>query len=225
MNKHDTNDRYEKPVGPSGMNEDLQDSIDEMEQSATPPVAKSRSKETKPTSFVWEVLKFAVLALIIVVPIRAYVASPFLVSGGSMDPTFGNGDYLIVDEISYRLEDPKRGDVIVFRYPNDQTKFFIKRVIGLPTETVIIKDGQVSIKNDDLPGGFPVNEPYVAFPKYDTLEVTLGDSEYFVMGDNRDASADSRLWGPLPKELITGRALVRLFPLTEIDFFPGEHNY
>src|SRR3989344_5716676 len=88
---------------------------------------------------VWDLLKFAALATIIVLPIRAYVAQPFVVSGRSMVPTFQNGQYLIVDEISYRFHSPQRGDVIIFKYPKDPTKYFIKRVIGLPGETVEIK--------------------------------------------------------------------------------------
>lgn len=202
------------------MNEETSLSNDATETNA-PQSAQKHAVRT----FIWEVVKFAVLALIIVVPIRMYVASPFLVSGTSMEPTFNTGHYLIVDELSYRFEKPKRGEVIVFKYPKDPSKYFIKRIIGLPGETVNIKEGLIVIKNTTAPAGFILSESYVQFPKYDTLDIALGDTEYFVMGDNREASADSRLWGPLPENLITGRAFVRLFPVAQAAVFPGEARY
>ncbi len=181
-----------------------------------------KKEKTGTKYFLWEVVKFALLSLIIVAPIRLFIASPFIVSGASMEPTLDTGHYLIIDQISYRFENPARGDVIVFRYPNDPSKFFIKRIIGLPGETVNIVNGAVSIVNTESPGGILLSEPYVAFPKYDTLSATLGDNEYFVLGDNRKDSSDSRVWGTLPGEYITGRALVRLFPITMVSMFPGK---
>jgi len=192
-----------------------------MDASDTP--QENAQKEKAP--FVKEAVKFALLALLIVAPIRAYVASPFLVNGASMSPTFENGEYLIVDEISYRFEKPRRGDVIVFRYPRDPKLFFIKRVIGLPGERIAIRGGIVTVYNADNPDGLPLYEPYISFRGYGNLDVILEDDEYFVMGDNRAASADSRLWGPLEEEFITGRALVRLFPLSKMDVFPGRASY
>ena len=100
--------------------------------SATSPVPEKSS--FKKSDFIWETVKFAIFALVIVLPIRIYIAQPFIVSGSSMDPTFDNGHYLIVDQLSYRFEKPKRGEVIIFKYPNDPSKFFIKRIIGLPGE-------------------------------------------------------------------------------------------
>lgn len=178
-----------------------------------------------PSSFFWEIIKFAVIAFIVVVPIRVFIASPFIVSGSSMDPSFATGNYLVVDEISYRLEKPERGDVVVFKYPKDPSKFFIKRVIGLPGETVEIKDGNVFIVNKSFPGGFTLSEPYIKFPKADSMVITLGDTEYFVMGDNREASSDSRVWGPLDEQFITGRAFLRLFPLNGLGLFPEKALY
>jgi len=178
-----------------------------------------------PSSFFWEIIKFAVIAFIVVVPIRIFIASPFIVSGSSMDPSFATGNYLVIDEISYRLEEPERGDVVVFKYPKDTSKFFIKRVIGLPGETVEIRDGNVFIINNISPGGFSLNESYIEFPKADSSIVTLSDTEYFVMGDNREASSDSRIWGPLDKQFITGRVLLRLFPLSELGLFPEKALY
>lgn len=174
---------------------------------------------------VWEVVEFAVIALLIVIPIRAFVAQPFVVSGTSMVPTFQNADYLIVDEISYRFEKPARGDVIIFKYPKDQTKYFIKRVIGLPGETVVIEGSRVTIRNAEHLDGFALSEPYVKNISENYMQATLKDGEYFVMGDNRAGSSDSRFWGTLPRDLIVGRAFARLLPAPEIGLFPGEVRF
>lgn len=201
-------------------------------------VKKVATHTEKPTEkgaagHVWEIFKFFILALVIVAPIRFFVAQPFIVQGKSMSPTFETGQYLIIDEITYRFEDPKRGDVIVLRYPKDTTKFFIKRVIGLPGETLTITDGIVSITTVDGET-IILDEPYITFPKTDradNLSITLKDNiendandEYFVLGDNRAASLDSRVWGTLPERLIVGRAIVRLFPFSLAGVFPGQHT-
>ncbi|MCX6756421.1 MAG: signal peptidase I [Candidatus Nomurabacteria bacterium] len=169
----------------------------------------------------WDLVKFAALALLIVIPIRTFIAQPFIVSGESMFPTFHDGQYLIVDELSYHMGNIKRGDVVIFRYPHDTTRFFIKRIIGLPNETVKIEDGKVMIINKENPEGFVLNEPYInqPFHTYDTK--TTGDGEYFVMGDNRNASSDSRFWGLVPKKLLVGRAYLRLLPTDTVSYLPG----
>ncbi len=168
-----------------------------------------------------EILTFVVLAVIIVVPIRLFVAQPFVVEGESMYPTFNSGDYLIVDQLTYRLQDPKRGDVVVFRYPNDEKVFYIKRIIGLPGETVHIKEGATSVTKVDGTT-IDLDESYVVSEDatYD-LDRTLGEDQYFVMGDNRPRSSDSRVWGPLPKRDLMGRAYLRLLPAGEIGVLPG----
>ncbi len=99
---------------------------------------KTEAGETKPKlkSEIWEFIKFSLLALLIVMPIRLWIAQPFIVQGSSMVPTFQNGDYLIIDEITYRFREPERGEVIVFRYPKNPSQFFIKRIVGLSGETV-----------------------------------------------------------------------------------------
>ncbi len=172
-------------------------------------------------SFFTELLKFAVIALIIVVPIRFFVAQPFIVSGASMDPTFATGQYLIVDELSYHFEPPQRGQVIIFKYPKDPTQYFIKRVIGLPNETVKIQGGDVYIE-DTSGKTFKLDEPYIVNKGNGAdMTVTLRSGEYFVMGDNRPESSDSRSWGVLPRENIIGRALLRLLPLQTVSVFPG----
>lgn len=176
----------------------------------------------KKTSLIREIIQFAIIALFIVLPFRLFIAQPFIVNGSSMVPTFISGQYLIVDEISYTLKNPKRGDVIIFKYPLDQSKYFIKRVIGLPGETVSIQDGAVTIINKDHPEGFTLSEPYITRPKKDTSKRTLEPTEYFVMGDNRLESSDSRIWGPVERDLIIGRPLLRLYPINTLSVLPGE---
>ncbi|MFA6300743.1 MAG: signal peptidase I [Candidatus Paceibacterota bacterium] len=179
--------------------------------------------KTKWQSF-WELVRFAAIALIIVIPIRYFIAEPFIVSGSSMVPTFENGDYLIVDKISYELGSPKRDDVVVFRYPNDTTKFFIKRIIGLPNETVDIKGNDVTITNALHPEGFTLSQPFVENKANNDTHYELKSDEYFVMGDNRSASSDSRYWGPVKKNLLTGRAFLQLLPINKIGILPGKYN-
>lgn len=170
-----------------------------------------------------EIIRFSVIALIVVIPIRIFIAQPFIVSGASMDPTFANGQYLIVDQLSYRFEVPERGDVIIFRYPRDTSKFFIKRIIALPGETIKIDGNDITIINPEHPDGFELNEFYVKTMRPDTvLETDLLDGQYFVMGDNRDFSSDSRVWGVLPEDHIVGRAYLRLLPADEIGLLPGK---
>lgn len=177
-------------------------------------------------SFWGEVLQIAVIALVIVIPFRTYIAQPFLVSGPSMDNTFANGEYLIVDELTYERRAPHRGEVVIFKYPLDPKKYFIKRVIGLPGETVEIKNDKVIIFNQMNPHGLILDEPYVkkdpANPTRADAKITLKEEEYYVMGDNRFVSSDSRIWGPVKEKLITGRPFLRLFPLNKVAVFPGQ---
>lgn len=172
-----------------------------------------------------ELLKFALIAVPIVLLIRTYVIGPFVVSGASMDYTFVNGQYLIVDELSYHFNAPERGEVVIFKYPLDTKRFYIKRVIGLPGETVSILNGTVTVTGPSYPRGHTLSEPYIdqSNKKPDNLSVKLGEDEYFVMGDNRIGSSDSRVWGPVKRDLIVGRPLVRLFPFNKIDAFPGRY--
>lgn len=174
---------------------------------------------------IWEIIRFLILAVVIVLPIRTFIVQPFIVSGASMDPTFASGEYLIVDELSYNIREPKRGEVVILKYPRDTSKFFIKRVIGLPNETVEINNGKVTIKTTSDKIGFTLDEPYIAFKKMDNSINKLGDDEYFVMGDNRAASSDSRVWGYVPQKLIIGKALLRLFPIASAKILPGDYDY
>ena len=169
-----------------------------------------------------EIVRFSLIALIIVIPIRSFIAQPFIVSGASMENTFHTGEYLIVDQLSYELHDPVRGDVIVFRYPRDPSKFFIKRVIGLPGDTIDIDGSTVRITNTENPNSYILDEPYIkSMLNGTTVNEVLGAREYFVMGDNRDQSSDSRAWGILTSDRIVGRAYLRLFPPSKLSYLPG----
>jgi signal peptidase I len=169
-----------------------------------------------------EIVRFSLIAILIVIPIRMFIAQPFIVSGASMDETFHSGEYLIVDQLSYYFEQPKRGEVVIFKYPRDPSKYFIKRVIGVPGDTLTIDGNTVSITNEANPNGYVLDEPYIKSMRPGaSLSETLGEHEYFVMGDNRDQSSDSRTWGVLQESYIVGRAFLRLFPPGELDYFPG----
>ncbi len=178
----------------------------------------------KQENFFVELLKFFIIAVVIVIPIRFWIAQPFIVSGASMEPTFDTGQYLIIDELTYHLSNPQRGDVIIFKYPLNTSEYFIKRIIGLPGETVEIRDGKVYvIGTDSIEKALP--EPYIINKGNGyNRTVTLKSDEYFVMGDNRPNSSDSRVWGPLPNSDIVGRALVRLLPFNSISTFPGRFH-
>ncbi|NQV88562.1 MAG: signal peptidase I [Parcubacteria group bacterium] len=186
---------------------------------------KNITSTEKPLESFWkEILKFALIAVIIIVPFRLYIAQPFIVSGASMDPTFETGQYLIVDQLTYHFETPQRGSVLIFKYPKDPSKYYIKRIIGLPGETLEINGEIVTIKNTDNPDGFVLSEPYVVYKKQNNTNVTLRDDEYFVMGDNRIGSSDSRYWGPVAKNFIIGRPVLRLLPVTLVSLFPGDYS-
>lgn len=188
-------------------------------QSPTPLEAP---QDKNSSSFWKELLQLVILSLIIVVPFRLYIAQPFIVDGASMDPTFEDSEYLIVDELSYYFKTPERGSVLIFKYPKDQSKYFIKRVIGLPGEIVSLEDGKIIITNSEHPNGLLLEEPYVRYTKKETASYVLGQGEYFVMGDNRMQSADSRVWGPVPEDHIIGRPIIRFLPPS---IFPGEVSY
>lgn len=161
------------------------------------------------------------IALAIALPVKYFLASPFIVVGTSMYPTFKNSDYLIVDKIIYRFEEPARGDVIVFKPPFSDNTYFIKRIIGLPGETIHVDGNTVIITNKDNPNGFKLDQPYASSVRNSITDIELKDNEYFVMGDNRAVSSDSRVWGPLTKDRISGRTDLRLFPISEMEIMPG----
>ena len=175
---------------------------------------------------IYEWAQVIVIALVISLPIRFFIAEPFIVNGASMDPTFNTGQFLIVDRLTYRFEEPKRGDVIVFEYPNNPKIYYIKRIIGLPGETVTMNNGKIKITDILHPEGIRIDEPYISanHSSKDNLKIKLGQTEYFVLGDNRLQSSDSRVWGPLPRDLIVGRPIARLLPIWKLSVFPGEYH-
>jgi len=166
--------------------------------------------------FIWEVAKIVILALAIVLPVRYFLFQPVVVQGSAMEPNFYEADYLIVDEHSYRFREPERGEVVVFKYPLDTSKRFIKRIIGLPGETVEISGGQVIITAGEK--SWTLDETYIPAGSKapDMPPVTLSSGEYFVLGDNRPYSSDSQDWGELPQRNIIGRVEVRLWPPNSI---------
>lgn len=189
-------------------------------------------------SFILEIIKIVVLAFIIIVPVRVFLFQPFFVQGASMEPNFADGQYLIINEFGFKetninfasrdilqvnsFRDIKRQKVVVFRYPLDPNKFFIKRAIGLPGEKIQIKDGQVSIFNEANPDGFVLDEKEYLPSGTKTvgdLTLTLEKNEYFVLGDNRSFSSDSRSWGPVPQADIMGEVAVRAWPLNKASLY------
>ena len=172
-------------------------------------------------NFFIELLKFALLAAVIVVPVRLFVAEPFIVSGASMVPTFQDGQYLIIDELTYHFGAPQRGDIIVFRYPKQPSEFFIKRIIGLPGDTVEVTAQGLSVaEQNGTTVDFP--EPYIVNHGNGPVQnYTVPEGDYFVMGDNRPESSDSRVWGDVPRANIIGRVFLRLLPVQSIGYLPG----
>ncbi len=173
---------------------------------------------------------YALFAVGLALIIRFFVATPYIVSGASMEHTYENHDYLIVDRLTYDFSNPERGDVVVFGLPQEPSRDLIKRVIGLPGETVEISGSAptVTIINSAHPEGFQLDEPYLSHENLggsSDMRVTLGKDQFFVLGDNRKVSADSRLWGTLPRKDIVGRVLLRLFPFNSIGILPGKSNY
>ena len=188
-------------------------------------------------SFVFELIKIVVISLVIIIPVRYFLIQPFYVKGAFMEPNFYDHEYLIIDEISYRFNEPERGDIVVFRYPRNPQEYFIKRLIGLPGETIQIKNGNVVIYNDEHPEGVVLDEPYLAegnktyglteerieLKKDEKPDDNKEENEYFVLGDNRNSSKDSRSFGPVNESFITGRVLLRGWPFDRIRTFeaPG----
>jgi len=170
---------------------------------------------------IWEVLEVVLVAVVTVFVIRTFLIQPFLVSGASMEPNFSSGNYLIIDEITYQFREPKRGEVIVFKYPNNPSTYYIKRVIGLPSEKITIQQGQILIYNQEYPDGLVLKEDYLLSGPRTTGNISkkLENTEYFVLGDNRNYSYDSRSWGPLNKKYIIGIARLRLLPINKAQAF------
>src|SRR3989338_237852 len=169
---------------------------------------------------IWEVVEIFLVVFVSLFIIKIF-AQPFVVSGASMEPTFSDKDYLLVDGISYDVHSPERGDVIVFRPPGISSTFYIKRIVGLPQERVVVEDDTVTIYNEEHPDGFSPDSLYFIYPLQTggDDEFILGDNQYFVLCDNRSQSSDSRSWGPLTRQAIVGKVRLRFWPLNELSVF------
>ncbi len=170
-------------------------------------------------AFLFDLVKLVVVAFIIVWPIHYFIFQPFYVVGPSMEPSFYDKEYLIIEKISYRLNDPERGEVIIFQSPSSLKDYLIKRIIALPGERIVIKEGKIYIYNSFLPQGFLVDGGGYLFPGTTTpgaVDLTLSSDEYYVLGDNRNMSLDSRSFGPVKREYITGRAWFRGWPFSNM---------
>ncbi len=190
------------------------------------PASEPQPKRSRFWASVRDWAKAVTIALVIVLPIRYFIAEPFVVNGASMDPTFATGQFLIVDRLTYDFSKPQRGDVIVFEYPNDPSTYYIKRIIGLPGETISMKDGVPTIVASGTPA-ITLDQWYIEAKhvSHDTIApIHLGQTEYFVMGDNRAQSSDSRVWGPLDARFIIGRPIVRLTPPSLFGILPGKYH-
>jgi len=172
--------------------------------------------------FFLEIVKVAVLAGITIAFVRYFLFKPFYVKGASMEPNFYEHEYLLIDELSYRFREPVRGEVIVFRYPDNPKEHFLKRIIGLPGERIKIVEGEVIIYNQDYPEGYSIEEKYLP-DDLATLggrpKIELGLDEYYVLGDNRNNSYDSRRFGPITKEYFVGRTWFRGWPFDRVQTF------
>ena len=170
-----------------------------------------------------EIVKIVVISAAIVIPIRLFIVCPFYVQGASMEPNFYDREYLLVDEISYRFREPERGEVVVFRYPEDPREYFIKRIIGLPGETLKIDNGGVYLLDKSTNSWTKLAESYLVSDSdtlaFEAQQVTLGPDEFFVLGDNREHSRDSRYFGPLNRRYLIGRVMFRGLPLKRVQFF------
>jgi len=175
---------------------------------------------TKTLLFIWEVAKIIIISLCIVIPIRYFLFQPFFVKGMSMEPNFEDGEYLIVDEITPRFKEYQRGEVVVFKFPQNPSQYYIKRIIGLPGETIELKEDKIIIRGKEDRDSLVLDETdylLVSLTGSQNLKIILKEDEYFVLGDNRGASADSRRWGALPEKYVVGRVWLRAWPFTKFE--------
>ena len=172
-------------------------------------------------NFFGELLLSVVVALVIVLPVRYFLVQPFFVKGESMEPNFTDSEYLLIDEVSYRLGKPQRGEVIVFHYPRDPSQYYIKRIIGLPGEHLVGKDNKVTVYSPTNSNGLAIDEssylPHAG--SLGNFNVTLANNEFFVLGDNRDRSYDSRSWGKLTSNYIIGKVWLVVWPFPKAQAF------
>jgi signal peptidase I len=186
--------------------------------------SKAPSFLSRTLAFLGELLHVAIISLAIIVPVRVFLIQPFYVKGASMEPNFFDHEYLIINEIGYRMGDPARGDIVVFRYPNDPRQFFIKRIVALPGERVTISGGEITIHNSETPEGFKLDESGYLSPTITQGEkdVLLGAGEYYLLGDNRSASLDSRIFGPVPESHLIGKVWIRGWPPERVKVYDSQ---
>lgn len=178
-----------------------------------------RTRKQAIIEFFWEMIRVVVISLAIILPVRYFLIQPFYVKGASMEPNFFDHEYLIIDEISYRFNEPQRGDIIVFKYPKDNKQYFIKRIIGLPGEHVKIDNDGVYINDVKLKESYLDANVETLLPLRGYGDVVLAEDEYFLLGDNRGQSLDSRVFGPIKNNLIVGRTWIRGWPFNRITIF------
>lgn len=187
------------------------------------PVDKIYSTIISILTFLWDLIKTAIIVVIIALVIRFFLIEPFIVQGSSMEPNFHNFDYLLIEKVSHRFNDSyQRGSVVVFHPPDQPSQNYIKRVIALPNEEVFIRNNSVIIQNQNNPKGFTLSEPYLAEDEFTdgTHSEKLGPDEYYLMGDNRDNSKDSRTFGPINENEIIGRAWIKVISTTGTEIVP-----
>ncbi len=190
------------------------------------PVLEPSTAKKKILGGFLELVQVVLISAAIVIPLRTFLVQPFYVKGQSMEPNFYDHEYLFIDKLTYRRDTPKRGDVVVTRYPRNPSEFFIKRVIGLPGETVEVANGKVRIYNKEHENGFVLHEQQVGTQGYLDQQITpltdtktLKDDEYYLMGDNRAASLDSRIFGPVKRSFLVGKVWVRAYPFDRFRHF------
>lgn len=177
-------------------------------------------------SFLIDFAKTIIIVVVIAFLVRFYLVQPFYVYGSSMEPNYVHGEYILINEIVYQFKNPLRGDVVVFKYPLNPSESYIKRIIALPGETIEIKDGGVFIFNKEAPEGVLLKESYLSESIRTEGEIkrTLGEDEYFVLGDNRLNSSDSRFWGVLPRKNILGKSWLVFRAKFWKTFVLGDHK-
>ncbi len=173
----------------------------------------AREKSPPTSVFVREILETLLFTFFVIWLVKSATQN-FRIEGSSMLPTLHEGEYLIINKLAYFLDEPQRGDIIVLQFPNDRSRDFIKRVIGLPGDTIEIHDGQVFVN------GQPIEEPYIKDPPSNNQTWLVPAGSYFVMGDNRQSSSDSRSWSYLPRKDIIGKAWVVYWPLEDWQLVP-----
>jgi len=163
--------------------------------------------------FILEVVQVVVIAAAIIIPVRYFLVQPFIVKGASMEPNFQENDYLIIDQVTYRLREVERGEIVVFHPPENDSQYYIKRVIGLPGESVEILEGDVVVYTEEYPNGITLEEEYIEEYTHGHARVYLGLDEYYLLGDNRTSSLDSRTFGAVSENHLIGRVWLRGLPI------------